>query len=277
MSYLAATDLQEALAAAADGGMSVIAGGTDWFPAQGTRPFTGDMLDISRIAALRGVTREGEGWRIGATTTWTDILEADLPPAFDGLKLAAREVGSIQIQNTGTVAGNLCNASPAADGVPPLLALEARIELTGRDGRREVPLDAFITGPRRTVMERGELVTAIRVPDLAESLRSSFVKLGARRYLVISICMVAVTADVSGGRLRDLRIAVGAASPVAMRLKAVEARLQGIPLADAVGAVRVEDIDGLAPIDDVRATAAYRHEAVAEVVRRAVKRVTDYG
>ena len=275
MSYLAATELQEALALAGRGGVHVIAGGTDWFPAQAERPFTGDLLDISRIAGLRGLSRQEGQWRIGATTTWTDILRADLPPAFAGLKAAAREVGSVQIQNTGTVAGNICNASPAADGVPPLLALDARVELTARDGRRVLPLGAFITGPRQTLRREGELVTAILVPDPAPGARSSFVKLGARRYLVISICMVAVTAEVTGGLLRDPRIAVGAASPVARQLPSLEARLEGMPPAEAAASLLAADFDALSPIDDVRATAGYRREAVIELLRRALGEIAD--
>lgn len=275
MSYLAATELQEALALAGRGGVHVIAGGTDWFPAQAERPFTGDLLDISRIAGLRGLSRQEGLWRIGATTTWTDILRADLPPAFAGLKAAAREVGSVQIQNTGTVAGNICNASPAADGVPPLLALDARVELTAQDGQRELPLGTFITGPRQTLRREGELVTAILVPDPAPGARSSFVKLGARRYLVISICMVAVTAEVTAGLLRDPRIAVGAASPVARRLPSLEARLEGMPPAEAAASLRAGDFEALSPIDDVRATAAYRREAVIELLRRALGEIAD--
>jgi CO/xanthine dehydrogenase FAD-binding subunit len=119
--YFAPTDLKDALAALAEGAPSVIAGGTDWYPAQGERPQRGAMLDISRVSGLNGIVHRDGAFRIGATATWSDVIAADLPAAFDGLKAAAREVGSVQIQNAGTVAGNLCNASPAADGVPPLL------------------------------------------------------------------------------------------------------------------------------------------------------------
>ena len=100
---------------------------------------------------------------IGARTTWTDLVRHPLPPAFDALKQAAREVGSVQIQNVASVAGNLCNASPAADGVPPLLALDAEVELrSARRARACLPLGDFILGNRRTALQAGELVTAIR-------------------------------------------------------------------------------------------------------------------
>src|SRR5262249_10550441 len=110
-------------------GCQILSGGTDFYPALGDRPLPERVVDISRLDELRGVSVEARYTRIGGLTTWTEIIRANLPPAFDGLKSAAREVGSVQIQNRGTVAGNLCNASPAADGIPPLLALDAAVEL----------------------------------------------------------------------------------------------------------------------------------------------------
>ena len=122
--------LEEALAIRAAGPVTVLAGGTDVYPAKAARAGWGDMrhadiLDISARAGLRGIAEEPAAWRIGALTTWTDLIRAELPPQFDGLKLAAREVGGVQIQNRGTLAGNICTASPAGDGAPNLLALEA--------------------------------------------------------------------------------------------------------------------------------------------------------
>ncbi len=127
--YVRPATLAEALDALADGGEPrlVVCGGTDVYPAHATRPIDRAVLDISRVDGLRGIERVPDGgWRLGATTTWTDVAEAaGLPPAFDGLRAAARQVGGRQIQNTGTVAGNVVNASPAADGTPNLLALDA--------------------------------------------------------------------------------------------------------------------------------------------------------
>ncbi len=127
--------LSEAISAAGSGDRVVIAAGcTDLFPATQSQTLTGRILDLTSVDGLRGISRAAGGWRIGAATTWTDILRADLPPAFDGLKAAARQVGGVQIQNAGTIGGNLCNASPAADGVPPLLTLDARGGTGLRDG-----------------------------------------------------------------------------------------------------------------------------------------------
>ena len=171
----------------------------------------------------------GGAIRIGAATTWTDIVKAPLPAAFDALKQAAREVGSIQIQNRGTIGGNLCNASPAADGVPPLLALDATVELASARGRRLMPLSSFITGYRATALAQGEILSAVFVPSRSPQARSAFVKLGARRYLVISILMAAALVERDGdGRISRVAIAVGAASPVARRLPELEAALAGL-------------------------------------------------
>src|SRR5690606_1490518 len=182
---------------------TVLAGGTDFYPARVGRPLDEDVLDISAIQALRGIEVHADHVRIGATTTWTDLIEAELPPWFQCLKLAAREVGGWQVQNAGTIAGNLCNASPAADGVPALLALDARVE--PRSAREEqavtIPLAEFIRGNRRTARRPDQLVTAVLVPMPRHAARSDFLKLGARRYLVISIVMVAGVLELSEGRV----------------------------------------------------------------------------
>lgn len=270
MSFITATTLDDALNALAAGPAQIIAGGTDWFPAQGDRHFGGTLIDISRLVSLRGITKTDTGWRIGAVTTWTEIIRADLPPAFDGLKLAAREVGSVQIQNTGTIAGNLCNASPAADGVPPLLTLEAEIELTSAKGSRRLPLAAFLKGVRQTERDSDEVLCAIHIPDLPLGSQGSFVKLGARKYLVISTCMVAVLVTVEDGHVADIRIAIGAASPVSQRLTVLEDVLRGMTAGTVQDAVTDDLITGLTPITDVRASAEYRQRAAAPVIRRAI-------
>jgi len=248
---------------------TVLAGGTDFYPARVGRSIDEDVLDISAIADLRGIAHGPNGWRLGATTTWGELIAADLPPVFDGLKQAAREVGGRQIQNAGTIAGNLCNASPAADGVPPLLALGAEVEIASRTGARRVPLATFITGNRRTVLMPGELVVAIHVPEPAHAAKSAFLKLGARRYLVISIVMAAATLEIADGRIVCARVAVGACSTVAQRLPALEAALAGAVLdAGLGGKVEPGHLAPLAPIDDVRGSAGYRTDAALTVLRR---------
>jgi CO/xanthine dehydrogenase FAD-binding subunit len=274
--YVRATGLEEALGALAASELAVLAGGTDFYPARIGRPLREDVLDISGLAALRGIRREDGSWRIGALTTWSDVLAAPLPARFDGLKRAAREVGGLQIQNAGTVGGNLCNASPAADGVPCLLALDAHVELASARGRRRLPLAEFITGGRQTARRAEELLTAVLVPDGGPLTRSTFLKLGARRYLVISVVMVAVVLELdAAGTILQAAVAVGACSPVAQRLTGLEARLAGRPVAQAAGLVRPGDLAVLSPRDDVRGTAAYRLDAAERLIQRALRDLAD--
>jgi CO/xanthine dehydrogenase FAD-binding subunit len=269
--YIRQTGLEEALAGLARGKLIVLAGGTDYYPARVGKPIDDDILDISAIADLRGIRDEGSHWRIGATATWSELAEADLPPLFEGLKLAARQIGGLQIQNAGTLGGNLCNASPAADGVPPLLALDARVEIADSAGSSSLALADFILGNRKTALRPNQLLTAILVPKPAHAARSHFLKLGAREYLVVSIAMVAATLEIEAGQVRAARIAVGSCSPVAQRLPLAEAALVGKPCVPTLGeSLRAEHLALLSPIDDVRASAEFRLDAALTLAKRAV-------
>jgi CO/xanthine dehydrogenase FAD-binding subunit len=270
--YLRPLGLEEALAALdrrhTGRHPTVLAGGTDFYPARVGRTIDEDVLDITAVPELSGIKESDEGWRIGATATWSELIEAPLPPLFDGLKAAAREVGGRQIQNAGTIAGNLCNASPAADGVPPLLTLDAELELASRTGRRRLPLDRFILGNRRTALSANELAVAIHVPRKRNFSRGAFLKLGARKYLIISIVMVAAVLETADDEVVRARIAVGACSEVARRLPLLEAALTGVAVGKLADAVHPGHLTSLAPIDDLRASAAYRNDAVMTLLRR---------
>ena len=270
-SYLRPQGLEEALSALSGGALTVIAGGTDYYPARVERPAAEDILDITGIAALRRIEATAAHYRIGAGVTWTDLIRADLPPGFDGLKLAAREIGGVQIQNAGTIAGNICNASPAADSMPNLLTLEAEVELASRDGARRLPVGDFVTGNRKTVRRADELVTGLLIPRSLASAGSTFLKLGARRYLVISIVMVAAILEVRDRKVAMARLAVGSCSEVARRLPELEAALVGSPAAGVAARLRAADLGALTPIDDVRASARYRREAALVLLRRALE------
>ena len=277
-SYIKPRTLEEAVALLAAGEARILSGGTDFYPALGDRVVRGPVVDVSTLAELRGVSREADRFRIGGLTTWSEIIRTPLPRCFDALKSAAREVGGVQIQNRGTVAGNLCNASPAADGVPPLLALDAEVELVSRTGVRRIPLADFIVGSRKTQRKADELLTAVLVPRALEDAASTFMKLGARRYLVISISMVAAVVQVRDQRVLAARIAVGSCSAVARRLRALEGELMGTSVRDGLGgAVRPEHLAPLSPIDDVRATAEYRMDASLRLVQRALNSCVESG
>ena len=276
-SYLRPTELNEALAALAAGPRIILAGGTDYYPARVGQPLDDDLLDITALPDLRRVSDEGTHWRIPALATWTDLLETPLPPLFDGLKLAAREVGGVQIQNAGTLCGNLCNASPAADGTPNLLALDASVELSSARETRRLPVAQFVTGSRAILRRPEEMITAIIVPKPKHAARSTFLKLGARKYLVISIVMVAVVMEVAdGSTVASARIAVGSCSAVAQRLAGLEAALAGRRLdASLADLAQPEHLAPLSPIDDVRGAAAYRREAALTIVKRAIRELAN--
>lgn len=275
-SYHRPATLEQALEVLATSSATLAAGCTDLFPACDQPALTGQILDITGIKALQGIAATDQGIRIGATASWADVIRADLPPGLDMLKQAASEVGSVQIQTQATVVGNICNASPAADAVPCLLALEAEVEIASVRGRRSLPLDQFLTGVRQTALGKDEMVTAIVIPQAATTGRSCFLKLGARKYLVISIAMVAVRLEVAKGVITHAALAVGACSAVATRLPRLEAALVGQPVAAGAGLVTDDFVSAdLSPIDDIRGDAPYRHHAALELLRRALKGLAD--
>jgi xanthine dehydrogenase small subunit len=270
--YFRPTTLDEALAIRAGREVEIIAGGTDVYPNKATRAGWGrmahkDVLDITAIPGLDRVEETDEYWRIGALVTWTDLVQAALPRLFDGLKAAARAIGGQQIQNHATLIGNLCTASPAGDGIPNFLALDAEVEIASARGMRVEPVERFLDGYRHTTCAADEIVTALRVPK--RNGRGAFQKLGARRYLVISIVMAAAVIETDAdGAIVHARVVIGACSPVARRLRSLEERMVGRAFSSALLAlVRTEDFAELAPLDDVRASAAYRRAAAKALTR----------
>jgi len=270
IAYHRPATIEQALAIRATQDVAVIAGGTDIYPAHAARrawgePTHKDVLDITAIAGLDRIEATAAGWRIGALVTWSALRAATLPPLFDGLIAAAAEVGGVQVQNRGTILGNLITASPAGDGIPNLLVLDASVEIAGPSPRR-VPVQDFLTGYRATALRADEIAVALHVPNLPGA-RSGFHKLGARRYLVISIVMAAGIVAVEEGRITSARLAVGACGPVAQRLTALEAALIGVVPADAAAVVQAAHLAPLAPLDDIRGSAAYRREAALILLR----------
>ena len=263
-------DIDTALQVLGAGPVTIVAGGTDFYPARVGKSIDEDVLDVTAVDGLCGIEEFDDHFRIGATTTWTQVIEADLPPWFEGLKLAARELGGVQIQNAGTVCGNICNASPAADAIPVLLTLDAVVNVASAGGESRVPISRFILGNRRTVLAPGEMVTGLAIPKPALPARGTFLKLGARKYLVISIAMAAAVIEHdAGGKVAAARIAVGACSEVARRLAELEADLAGHPVSADLGNVaEARHLDALAPIDDIRGSAEYRRDAALIAVRR---------
>ena len=266
--YLRPRSLSDAIDALSQNpGVRIVAGGTDVYPALGENVTRASLLDITGIAALRGVDLTGDGLHIGALASWSDVQRAALPPGYRALQQAGREVGAPQIQNCGTVVGNICNASPAADGTVALMALGAQVAITGPAGTRRIPLTEFVTGVRQVALARDEIVTALHLPPAPG--RSAFLKLGARKYMVISIAMVAASVETDpAGHIARAAVTVGACSPVAQRQPMLEAALTGATRDDLTDIVRADLLTGLSPIDDVRAPSAYRDDVVPVLIRR---------
>ena len=277
MTYLMPTNLEAALISLTQKQGRIVAGGSDVYPAMKQGHMPKSLLDVTRIKELMNITVIDTGLRIGAAVTWTKIVKAKLPAAFDGLKHAAKEVGSLQIQNAGTIAGNLCNASPAADGVPPLLTLDARVELaSAARGARILRLQDFILGVRQTALALDEIVTAIHIPAPPDGAGSAFEKLGSRKYLVISIAMTAALIKCDArGLISEARVAIGACSPVALRLTHLEADLIGAKPSEVE--ILPSYFSQLSPIDDVRGSGGYRLDIVQEQCRRAIQKAAENG
>ena len=243
-SYVRPKYLDQALALLAETPLVILAGGTDYYPARVGRPLDDDLLDVTALDSLRSIDITHNDVRIGALATWTDLVETELPRCFDGLQLAAREVGGVQIQNAGTIIGNVCNASPAADGTPCLLTLDAEIELASLDAERTMRLSEFVVGNRRP----------------------------ARQPNVISIVSVAAVIEpAADGTIAQARIAVGACSETPSRLNELEVDLIGCPLTPDIGnTVTMAHLSELSPIGDIRGSANYRSDAAVTLVRRAL-------
>lgn len=253
-----------------------LAGGTDLIAKMKARHLSPEhVISLRGLKGLNFIKRTGRSVRIGALTPLRDIEKSPLlSDGFQMLRSAAREVGSVQIRNVGTIGGNLCNASPSADTAPPLMALRAEAKIIGPRGGRRIPLEDFFAGPGRTALRRGELLSEIYVPLPGPGTGSVYIKLGVRRAMDIAIVGVAalITLDPRDRTCRLARIALGAVAPTPIRAFKAEELLAGKALDDDL----IERAAALAsraakPITDVRASADYRREMVEVLTRRALK------
>ena len=268
--YYRPDKINEALDSLSREKLTIAAGCTDLLPSTQQDNLGDNILDISGINSLRNIDFENGFRRIGSGVTWTDIVENNnLPNCYDMLKECSLQIGSQQIQNLGTIGGNLCNASPAADGVPCLLSLNASIELLSVNGKRVLKLEDFIKGSRKTELQNNEILSAILIPKEAEIGRSSFLKLGARKYLVISIAMIACKLNLEKDIISDIAISVGSCSAVAKRIKSLENLLIGKSIKDELTTIilNYNYENYLSPINDIRGTNNYRLKASKVLVK----------
>lgn len=230
------------------------------------------LISLLGVRELHGIDVADEGITLGASTTHREI---ERHPAFEGALYAlvegAQVIGGHQVRNVATIAGNVCNASPAADLAPVLLTLEADVHVATSEGARRIPLSQFLQGPGRTALAPGELVTAISFDRPPPRTGTSFLKFGRRQAMEISIVSVAalVTLD-EDGRRTCARIAVGAAAPTAMRIPDAERLLAGSMDAGAAGEAARLAARAVSPLSDVRASAEYRRQLVGALVPRAL-------
>ena len=277
-SYFQPTSLSEALALLTEhaGQARVIAGGTDIIVelSRGVRP-TSALIDITALAELRSL-RLTDGWlRLGALTTHNDVIASPECVAHAlPLAQACLEVGAPQLRTRATVAGNVITASPANDTITSLLALDAEVVLVSTRGERAMALADFLTGFRTTALAPDELLREIRLPAMNVSERGLFLKLGLRRAQAISVIDLALVIGLDGDRVTRARIALGSVAPTVIRARETEAWLTGQTLTPDIRAAAGARASAEAtPIDDVRASAAYRRRTVANLVTAGLERI----
>lgn len=262
-----------------------IAGGTDLIVAlrEGGADLPAiEIGDITGISDLRGIGPDpegpagtGGGFRVGPLSTHSELsCDSWICSKAALLAVGASEVGSPQIRNRGTIGGNVCNASPCADTVPPLIALGAVLTLRSLRGERALAIEDAILGPYRTAIDEDEVLTDIRFSAPADGSRSTFLKLGRRNALSISRMSIAVIIRVDGkGEMRDVRVAGGSIAPTPRRFRTVEAVLEGnLPREDLLAAAGKEMVAEMIRLTGRRWSAPYKEPVVASLLRRAVLR-----
>lgn len=252
----------------------VLAGGTDVVVLMRARVMTPKyMVDITDLSELKYVARADDGsLRIGALATLRAVENSPLVRlGYPGLYEAIRQMGSPQVRSLGTVAGNICRASPAADSAGPLLVLDARVQVQGPSGSRTLALEEFFTGPAKTSLGEAELVTEIQVPKLPDNCGTAFLRL-TRSNSDLAKLSASAAMVVQKGICADVKIALGAVAPVPLRAHQAEAALKGKPLNEETIGAAAEIAAGEAkPITDQRSTREYRKEVLAVVVQRVLR------
>ena len=256
----------------------VLAGGTDLMVEVNDGRRTPDaVVAVGRLPELRGWHLDGDDLVIGAATTYTDLLDTAFAQHAPALSEAARTVGSPQIRNAGTIGGNLATASPAGDTLPVLVALDARIDVASRAARRTVPIAELFTGPKRTTLQRNELIVAVRVPRWRGP--QGYLKVGVRNAMVIAVASLAFAVDLDR---RRVGVGLGSVGPTPLPANDASRWLEG-QLAwhdDRIVLVNLADIEQFGervaatarPIDDHRSTARYRGRAIDVLAQRALRR-----
>lgn len=256
------------------GSYQILGGGTDIIvDLRDGKLKTEHLIDVKRIEAFRAVTDEGDCVRIGCAVTLSQIAEDPLVRQWaPALAQAVSKVGSVQIRNKGTLAGNIQTASPAGDGLNAAYALDGVVVLLSAAGQRRMALREYVCGPRRTLLKCGEVLAFIELPKRVYA-KEAFFKVGKRNALAISVVNGVVAVDIKDGLVEDARISVGAVAPTPLRITAAEKMLHGkvltSELAEEVGQLVSQSVH---PISDIRASAEYRAYMAGTMVKRQLQR-----
>jgi carbon-monoxide dehydrogenase medium subunit len=273
--FFAARSVAEAVALLSEHGAAarILAGGTDLLADLKSAPDApGVLIDISRVEELRGIALTAEGLRIGALATHGEIIESPvIRRSFPALAEAAHSIGAVQTRNLGTLGGNLMTCVPSMDSGPTLLALDARVTVLGRAGRREMPLAQLFVGPRKTSLAAGELLVEVVIGSENVGKPAAFEKFGLRKGQALALVNAAASFWINRDRFVSPRIALGAVAPTVIRAPEAEAYLAGrVVSGEAIGEAGRIAAGEAKPISDFRASAGYRRHLVAVLVKRAL-------
>jgi carbon-monoxide dehydrogenase medium subunit len=257
------------------GDASLLAGGTDLLvEIREHIRWPRQVVNIKKIPGMAALAYDDRtGLRFGALVTAREIeISRVVLEKYPGLVQAARELGSIQVRHRATIVGNVCRASPSADTLPPLIADGASVTMYGPSGKRTVALEDFFTGPGKTVLGTGELVTEIAVPPPPPRTGKHYIKHGRRKAMELATVGVGVTLTLDGGACREIRIALGAVAPTPIRARQAEDSLRGGTLDDAAIERAAQTAMGeCRPISNVRGSAEYRRDMVGVLTQRAIR------
>lgn len=272
------TTLREVFSLLSERGRAVriIAGGTDLMVLMNAHLLeTAEFLDIWGVDELRGIEDEGDALRIGALTTYTQLIKSELIQQHTpSLVAASRTIGAIQIQNRGTIGGNIVNASPAGDSLPVLAAYDAEVEVGSVRGTRLVRFNQFYTGYRRSVLEPDELVLAVLIPKLRQGEVDFFWKVGTRRAQAISKTVMACKARGDNQRVDSINIAVGSVAPTVVRALQTERLLTGASISsELIKTARKMIAEEISPITDLRSTEHYRRTVTGNVLAKFLRQL----
>ena len=229
-----------------------------------------NIIEIGHVKELNFIDDAADIVNVGATTKLSEIMSSPIIKSKVPILVEAiTTMASFQVRNMGTIGGNLCNASPAADTAPPLLVLDAMIEVMNIKSKRRIPIDQFFTGPSKTAAGPDEIVTKIQIPKQQPTDRWDFVKLGRRKALTLSIISIAALAKIVDNRFQDVKIALGAVAPTPLRAKKAETFLKGRSASEDVIDEASQIVrDEINPISDVRASKEYRREMAYTITKK---------